>query len=331
MRIAIDIMGGDKGPREIISGAFWAAHELDAGIVLVGEKEVIEAELRHQPAGLRKNVDIEPASDWIRMGEPAAVTTRRKKGASINVAVNLVRQGKVDAIVSAGNTGATVCAASLRLGLLEGIERPGIAIIFPTLVGPCVLMDVGANIDAKPAHLVQYAFMGDIYCRYILGKKNPRIGVLSVGEEEGKGSTSSREVYNLLNKTNLNFIGNVEGDHLCYGESDVIVTNGFVGNVVLKVAEGLVETLGELLRRKLRSSVRSKIGALFSLPAFRSLQKELSHAEFGGAPLLGVNGICIIAHGSSSKLAIKNAIKVAVEFVEHQVNKHIVEAVKEFL
>ncbi len=327
MKIAVDAMGGDHAPRAVVEGAVWAARELGVEIVLVGETGAVEAELKRQPrAGL--NIRLEHAPEWITMEEKAALTVRKKRKASINVAVELMKRRQVDALVSAGNTGAVVCSATLGVGLLENVERPGIAIAYPTLKGVSVMLDVGANVEIKSSHLVQYAVMGDIYSRHILGKKKPRIGLLSVGEEETKGNAAYREAFNLLRQTGLNFIGNIEGNHLFLGESDVVVTDGFVGNVVLKVSEGLVETLSELLRRKLKLSLRAKIGALLSMPAFKSLKKELSHAEFGGAPLLGIDGICIIAHGASSNLAIKNAIKVASEFVRHQVNQRIVQALK---
>ena len=263
------------------------------------------------------------------MHEQPVVAIRKKRDSSISVAVELIKEGKADAVVSAGNTGAVVVATTLRLRLLEGIERPGIAIAFPTQKGVSLMIDVGANIDPKPVHMLQYALMGDVYARDILGKVKPTIGLLNVGEEETKGTDFMKQIHSLLSHTHLNFIGNVEGREIFEGACDVIVCDGFVGNVVLKVSEGLAVTIAHMLKRQLKRSAMTRLGAFLSAAAFRELKREIDYAEYGGAPLLGVDGICIICHGSSSAKAIKNAIRVAGEFISHKVNKEITEAVKE--
>lgn len=328
MRIAIDAMGGDNAPRIVIDGAVDAARDNGFEIVLVGDKDAIEKELaRHRP--YPANITIHHASEVVEMHEPPAVSIRKKKDSSINVMVNLAKENQVDAIVSAGNTGAVVCAATLGLRPIEGVERSGIAVVIPTLKGGTLLIDVGANIDAKPKHLLQYGIMGHVYSKYILGRKNPRIGLLNIGEEESKGTEFVKETYKLLEQSPLNFIGNVEGRDIFAGKCDVTVCDGFIGNVVLKVSEGMAETIGELLRCELNKGFFTKIGAFLSKPAFRSLKKEIDYSEYGGAPLLGIDGICIIAHGGSTPKAIKNAIRAAGQYVVHHVNKHIMDAVSE--
>ena len=328
MRIAIDAMGGDNAPRIVIDGAVDAARDNSFEIVLVGDKDAIEKELaRHRP--YPANIKVHHARETIEMHEPPAISIRKKKDSSINVMVNLAKENQVDAIVSAGNTGAVVCAATLGMRTIEGVERPGIAVVIPTLKGATLLIDVGANIDAKPKHLLQYGIMGHVYSKYILGKKNPRIGLLNIGEEESKGTEFLKEAYKLLEQSNLNFIGNSEGRDIFTGKCDVTVCDGFIGNVVLKVSESLTETIGELLRRELNKGFLTRVGALLSKPAFRSLKKEIDYSEYGGAPLLGIDGICIIAHGGSTPKAIKNAIRVAGQYVVHHVNKHIMDAINE--
>ena len=261
------------------------------------------------------------------MEEPPTVAVRKKKDSTISTAVNLVKENRVDAVVAAGNTGAVVCVTTLSLKLLKGVERPGIAVTVPTLKEVSVLIDVGANIDPKPIHLLQYGVMGDVYSRFILDKKSPKVGLLNVGEEEWKGTEFVRETHKLLGESRLQFIGNVEGSDLFTGSCDVIVCDGFVGNVALKVSEGLAEAMGKLLRKGLTETLLTKLGAFLSRSALSSLRRDIDYAEYGGAPLLGIDGICIICHGSSSPKAIKNAIKVAVKFIEHQVNQHIVKAI----
>ncbi|MBI3991573.1 MAG: phosphate acyltransferase PlsX [Candidatus Omnitrophica bacterium] len=326
MKIAIDGMGGDNAPAAIVEGVVHAAKEFDSELIIVGQRKAIEAELKKYP-NYPSNITTCHASEIVHMHDSPAVSIRKKKDSSISVAVRLAEEGKVNAIVSAGNTGAVVCATTLQLGVLPGVERPGIAVVFPTLTGVSLLIDVGANIDAKPDHLLQYAIMGTVYSRDILGKASPSVGLLNIGEEESKGTNFVKESYKLLSTSNLNFVGNVEGRGIFNGSTDVVVCDGFIGNVVLKVSEGLADNLSSLLKRQLTKSIWTKLGALLSKPAFVALKKETDYSEYGGAPLLGVNGICIISHGSSSGKAIKNAIRVAKEFVEKKVNQHIMDGV----
>lgn len=324
MRIAIDAMGGDRAPQVVVEGTLLAARETDAELVLVGDEKRVRHEI--QKAGpVPGNVSVYPAESVIGFDEPAVQSVRRKKDASICVAADLVKAGKADAIVTAGHTGAAVAATTLKLRLLQGIERPGIGIAFPTLNDASFLIDVGANIEVKPIHLYQYAVMGDVYLRHILGKKNPTIGVLNVGEEDSKGTEHIREAHRLLERSRLNFIGNVEGRDIFTGKVDVIVCDGFVGNVVLKVAESITDVIGTLLKKELKKNYMTILGAVLSKSAFNSLKRKVDYAEYGGVPLLGIDGTCIISHGSSSPKAIKNAIRVAGEFVRRQINRHILQ------
>ncbi len=326
MRIAVDAMGGDNAPYVSIEGALMAAKDFGYDIVLVGDNTAIQQELFKKGVSAPKNISVCHASEVIGMDEPAAISVRRKRDSSINVGARLLRDSKVDAFVSAGNTGAVVCAVALRMGLLKGVHRPGISMIYPTLKDLCVLIDVGANINPKPEHLLQYAIMGDVLQRYLLNKKVVKVGLLNVGEEDAKGTDFIKDTHRLLNSSALKFIGNVEGGDIYTGDYDVIVCDGFVGNVVLKVSESLAHTLTIFLKRKLKEGIITQIGALLSMPAFKALKKEIDYSEYGGAPLLGVNGITIIGHGSSSEKAIKNAIREAAEFVSLKVNQHIMDA-----
>ncbi len=324
MRIIVDAMGSDNSPKVEVEGCVQAVGEFGCDIMLVGDRTKIEEELARCGAN-GSNISIEHAASVIEMREPAALSVRRKRDSSIVVALELLKSGKGDAFISAGNTGAVVCAATLSLRLLPGIERPGIAIIMPSLTGTSVIIDVGANIDPKPLHLLQYGIMADAYSRYILGKENPAIGLLNVGEEESKGTGFLKETHTLLGESKLNFIGNVEGRDIYAGKADVIICDGYVGNVILKVSESVAWTIVELLKREIKNDIIASLGAVLSGSAFNELKKKMDYSEYGGAPLLGVDGRCIICHGSSSAKAIKNAIRVAAEFVERDVNKHILE------
>ncbi|MFH0732228.1 MAG: phosphate acyltransferase PlsX [Candidatus Omnitrophota bacterium] len=327
MRIAVDGMGGDKAPAVVVEGAVLAAKEFGYDIILVGNNELIQKEL-FKKKSVPKNISVYHAPEAIGMDEPAATSIRRKRNSSISIGADLLKGKKVDAFVSAGNTGAVVCAVTLKVGLLEGVLRPGIAIIYPTLKDLSVLIDVGANIDTKPEHLLQYAIMGNMLQQYMLGKERPRIGLLNIGEEESKGTDFIKRTHTLLNESPLDFIGNVEGGNIYTGECDVIVCDGFLGNVVLKVSESLAQTMTIFIKRKLKMNLITKLGALLSMPAFRALKKEIDYSEYGGAPLLGVDGVCIIGHGRSSAKAIKNAIREAGQFYTLQINEHIVAAIK---
>ena len=264
------------------------------------------------------------------MAEPATTSIRKKKDSSMTVCVELVKSGGADAMMSAGNTGAVVCAAVFKLGLLPGVERPGIAIVFPTLKGPGMIIDAGANIDPKPQHLLQYGLMADAYSKKILGKENPTIGLLNIGEEENKGTDFVKETHKLLNESRINFIGNVEGRDIWNGRSDVIVCDGFLGNVVLKVSESVAFTIVEFLKTELKKSFMARLSVLLAKSAFKAFKNKIDYAEYGGAPLLGVNGAVIISHGSSNKKAIKNAIRVAAEFKEKDVNRLIMEEIEKW-
>jgi len=327
MRIAVDAMGGDSAPEVVVEGAIVAVKEYSVDVALVGDEVRLKSLLdKFRYSG--NNISILHAREVIEMSESAATSVRRKRNSSIVVGLNLVKEGKADAFFSAGNTGAVVCAAVLSLGLLPGIERPGIAIVAPNLKkSTSLVIDVGANIDPKPSQLLQYGIMGAVYSRHILNKSNPSVGLLNIGEEEAKGTDFVRETHELLEKSSLNFIGNVEGKDIFSGDCDVIVCDGFVGNVVLKVSESAVETIFVLLKRYLLNSILGKMGLVFMIPSFKRLKKDLDYAEYGGAPLLGVNGIVIIGHGRSNAKAVKNAIRVAKEEVERQFNEKVQEAI----
>lgn len=326
MKIVVDAMGGDYAPGVVIEGTLAAVKEYDVEVILVGDQPKIEALLKkaHYTGG---RITVQHATEVIGMSESAALSVRRKRQSSIVVGVNLVKEGKASAFFSAGNTGAVVCAGTLGLGLLPGVERPGIALVTPTLKGVSLVIDVGANIDPKPMQLLQYGIMGSVYCKDILNKVNPSVGLLNIGEEEAKGTGLMRETYELLEKSKLNFIGNVEGKDLFSGKCDLIVCDGFVGNVALKVSESAAEAMQTFLKRHLLSNIFGKIGLIFMLPSLKRFKKELDYAEYGGAPLLGVNGVVIIGHGRSNKKAIKNAIRVAKEEVERNVNAEILEGI----
>ncbi len=327
MRIAVDGMGGDNAPQAIVAGAVEAAREHDFRIVLVGDQNLLRSELeKHKDPP--KSITIHHAGSFVRMDESASASIRKKKDSSVAICVDLAKEGVVDAVVTAGHTGAAVVACTLKLRLLEGIERPGIGIVLPTLGTPSFLIDVGANIDTKPSHLYQYAIMGDVYFRYIMRKNRPSVGILNIGEEETKGTEYVKEAHQLLNKSKLHFLGNVEGRDIFNGKVDIVVCDGFVGNVVLKVSESIADVIGKLLKAELKRNVMTMIGAALAKPAFDALRKEVDYSEYGGAPLLGIDGTCIISHGSSNARAIKNAIRVASEFVKYEINQHILEAVR---
>ena len=329
MKIIVDAMGGDHAPEVVIEGTVEAVKEYNIEVVLVGNQDIVEPILKKFKYD-KKLISVHHAFETIEMHEPAATSVRRKRDSSIVAGLNLVRDGQGDAFFSAGNTGAVVCAATLSLRMLSTIERPGIAIIFPTLKGTSMVIDVGANIDPKPIQMLQYGIMADLYCKHILGKSNPKVGLLNVGEEETKGTDFVKETFELLEKSHINFIGNVEGKEIFSGECDVIVCDGFVGNVVLKVSESLAEALQIFLKRHILNSFKGKIGALLLKDNFRHFKKEIDYSEYGGAPLLGVDGVVLIGHGRSNAKAIKNAIRAAKEEVDRKFNEKIVEALSDF-
>jgi glycerol-3-phosphate acyltransferase PlsX len=326
MKIIVDAMGGDYAPEVVIRGAIAAVKEYGVEVVLVGDETRVKALLAKEKFDSRL-LSVYPAQEVIAMHEPAANSVRRKMNSSIVLGLKLVRDGQGDAFFSAGNTGAVVCAATLTLGLLPGVERPGIGTVMPTLKGISFIIDVGANIDPKPLHLVQYGIMANAYAQYILNKSNPSIGLLNVGEEEGKGTDFLKETHELISKCRLNFIGNVEGKHLFSGDCDVIVCDGFVGNVALKVSESLAEAMQKFLKRHILSNPLGLLGAFLLRPSLRKFKQDIDYSEYGGAPLLGVNGVVIIGHGRSNAHAIKNAIRVAKKEVENRFNEKILEAI----
>jgi phosphate acyltransferase len=326
--IALDAMGGDHAPACVVDGAVMAAAEYPHRLVLVGRTEQIEPELRRHglPPGGNERISVQDARDVIEMDEPAVVAIRHKKHSSIRVACQLVREGQAQGVVSAGNTGAVMVTAKVVMGTLHGVERPAVVAVLPNLRGRSVWLDVGANIDPRPEHLMQFALMGEVYAREILGVREPRVGVLSVGEEESKGNTTTKEVLRQLRASHLNFIGNIEGRDIFNGNADVIVSDGFTGNVSLKAIESVAEMLAVLLRQELSSTWLSRLGALLARGAFRSFRKKVDYAEYGGMPLLGVKGCAIICHGRSNAKAIKNAVRVAGEVIEHRVANRIHDA-----
>ncbi|HEV2617338.1 MAG TPA: phosphate acyltransferase PlsX [Candidatus Acidoferrales bacterium] len=321
--IALDAMGGDHAPRAEVEGAVLAARQYGVRIVLVGIEPKVRAELnRHSHRGL--SIDIVNATEVITMEDSPSHAFRKKRDSSVHVGAKMVRNGQADALVSAGNTGAVMAIARFVLGQLPSVDRPALAAAFPTAKGnPAVLLDVGANVDSKPEQLEQFAIMGEIYHRTIFGTRRPRVAILSIGEEEMKGNELTREASNRLKQTGLNFTGNVEGKDFFKGNVDVIVCDGFIGNIVLKISEGLVEHVGGMLKKALKSSVSAQVGYVLSRHAFGEFRKKIDYSEYGGVPLLGVRGITVIGHGRSNSNAIKNAIRVANELCRAKVNEKI--------
>lgn len=324
MRIVVDAMGGDGAPAVEVEGVAEALRdELDAEIVLVGDEARIRPLLEEHGLAQEPRLFVEHAPDVIEMGEDPARQVRRMKGASISVATRMLKEGRADGLVSAGNTGAVVASSLLTLGRIQGVRRPGIATFLPSPTGGAVLLDVGANSDCTPQHLLQFGVMGSIYAKRVMGRENPKVGLLNIGEESSKGNKLMQTTYPLLEASHLNFVGNIEGRDVFHGGADVVVCDGFVGNVVLKFSESVIHLITKLIREEIGNDLRNRLGALLMRPVFRSLSRQLNYEEYGGAPLLGVNGVVIIAHGSSTAKAIKNAIHVAIRFVQEQINDHI--------
>ena len=322
--IALDAMGSDRAPKPEVEGAIQAARHYGVRVVLVGREAQIRAELDRHPTALHLPLEILHAEEVITMEDKAAQAVRAKRDSSMRVGIRLVRDAVASGFVTAGNTGAAMATAKMVLGALPGVDRPALAAVFPTALGTAaVLLDVGANVDCTPENLEQFAVMGEIYSRSIFGLRRPRVGLLSIGEEEGKGNELTREAFRLLKALPLNFIGNVEGRDLYNGQVDVIVADGFVGNVALKISEGVATLVRYVLKESLRSTITRQVGYLLSRSAFADFKKRLDYSEYGGAPLLGLKGVCIIGHGSSNANAIKNAIRVAAEFSERNINAKI--------
>lgn len=322
MKIAVDAMGGDHGPAVVVEGAVAAVRESGASVILVGDRAAIEVEMARLGA-THLDLEIRHASQVVGMAESPSQALRRKRDSSLRVAAELVRDGKASAFISAGNTGAALAISMFVIGLLRGVDRPAIAAVLPNLKRFTVLLDAGANVNPKPWHLFQFALMGHVYARDILGIERPRVGLLSVGEEEGKGNDLTREAYEQLKESSLNFVGNVEGRDIYNGTCDVVVTDGFTGNVALKISESLAEMLGAMINEELARDLRSKLGAALALPAFRRFRKRVDYTEMGGAPLLGIDGAAIVCHGASPVKAIKNAVRVAAEWARAGLNEHI--------
>jgi len=337
--IALDAMGSDRAPKPEIEGAIHAARNYGVRVLLIGPEPVVRAELDRHPTASRLPIEIVHASEVITMEDKAVQAVRAKRDSSMRVGLRLVREGRAAGFVTAGNTGAAMASAKMVLGALPGVDRPALAAVFPTAPGTAaILLDVGANVDCKPHNLEQFAVMGEIYFRAMFGgskfgdrssrsgfgaAKSPRVGLLSIGEEETKGNELTRESFQLLKRLPLNFVGNVEGRDLFNGHVDVIVADGFVGNVALKISEGVANLVRTVLKESLRSTITRQVGYMLSRSAFSDFKKRIDHTEYGGAPLLGLKGVCIITHGSSNANAIKNAVRVAAEFAERRINRSI--------
>ena len=322
--IALDAMGSDRAPKPEVEGAIQAARRFGIQVTLVGPEERLRAEFLRHPFSRSLPISIVHASEVITMDDKAVQAVRAKRDSSMRVGLRLVREGKADAFITAGNTGAAMATAKMVLGGLPGVDRPALVAIIPTALRTVTaLLDVGANVDCKPHNLEQFAMMGEIYFRSMFGTARPRVGLLSIGEEEGKGNELTRESFQLLKQLPLNFIGNVEGRDIYNGKVDVIVADGFVGNVALKTSEGVVNLVRATLKETLAETITRQVGYLLSRSAFSDFKKRLDHTEYGGAPLLGVKGACFSTHGSSNANAIKNAVRVASEFVERKITANI--------
>ncbi len=322
--IAVDAMGGDHAPKSEVEGAIKAVTSLPVKVILVGKEDVLKHELALHPQAQGLPIKIHHASEVVTMEDSAAKSFRGKKDSSIRVACRMQRDGEVHGVVSAGNTGACMATAKMVQGMIRGVDRPALASALPTATGkPVVLVDVGANVDSSPQMLAQFAVMGEIYSRIIFRNSSPRVGILSIGEEEHKGNELTRAATVLIKALPINFIGNVEGRDIYTGDVDVVVCDGFIGNVALKVSEGLVDMIKNMLQESLAETVTRKIGYVLSRAAYRDFRKRVDYSEYGGAPLLGIKGVNIICHGRSNSNAIKNAIRVAAEFAEGKMNEKI--------
>jgi glycerol-3-phosphate acyltransferase PlsX len=328
--IVLDAMGSEKAPDCEVRGAILACRQFDVAVQLVGPEQILAPALKQALRGQRLSIEVVHASEWIAMDDKAAQAVRSKRDSTMRVGLKRVREGRAAGFFTAGNTGAAMATAKMVLGMLSGVHRPALATILPTTTGsPSLLLDVGANVDSDPENLVQFAIMGHMYARNVLRIPNPRVGLLSIGEEDSKGNTLTRDTLPLLRQLqNINFVGNKEGRDLFNGCCDVAVCDGFVGNVALKTSEGVAKLVSVSLRKSLKSTVTSQVGALLSRKAFGEFKKSLDYSEYGGAPLLGVQGVCIVGHGSSNERAIMNGIRVAAEFAHAEVNSGIEAAIR---
>lgn len=330
MKIALDAMGGDHGPGPIVEGAIQAAAESNVEIVLVGNEPQVREQLRRLNCA-DPRLTVRHAPQVVEMHESPAQVARRKRDSSVWIATELVKTGEAQAVISAGNTGASMVAAFFVLELTKGVERPSIATALPTLTGHAVMLDVGANVDCTPQHLEQFGLMGNEYAKHLLNKPSPRVGLLSIGEEDTKGNEVTKEAFKLLKSSPINFIGNVEGREVYSGEADVVVCDGFIGNVALKISEGVADTIKKLLLKEISGSFWGRLAYPLIAAPLLNLKRKIDYAEFGGAPLLGVNGICMICHGRSSAKAIKNAIRRAKALAESRLNELIRQDIEESL
>ncbi len=326
--IALDAVGGDHGPVPCIEGAFQALKEVDVDIILVGDETVLKQESERLGC-IDPRLTIRHAPQVVEMHESPAAVARKKRGSSIWVATELAKNGQADAVVSPGNTGASMVAAFFVFGLVKGVERPAIATSLPTLSGQAVMLDVGANVDCTAKHLEQFALMGNEYGKHLLGKPNPRVGLLSIGEEDSKGNEVTKEAFKLLKASPMNFVGNIEGRDVYSGMADIIVCDGFIGNVALKISEGVAEMIKKLLLKEISGSFRGRLAYPLLAGPLANLKRKIDYAEFGGAPLLGVNGTTMICHGRSSAKAIKNAIRRAKGMAEGRVHELIQRDIEE--
>lgn len=328
MKIAVDAMGGDHAPEMVVRGALEAASELGMDITLVGHRDAISNELGENQE--RAPIGVHHCEEVVHMDEKPLKAIRRKKDSSISVAFDLIKRGEVDAVVSAGNSGATLAAGILKLGKVEGVERPALAGIFPAEKSNVILIDVGANVDCRPVHLFQFGIMAHAFATSCLGMDDPKIGLLSIGEEGGKGNEQVRLAHDLFKASPLNFVGNVEGRDIFTGEIQIIVCDGFVGNVALKLSEGMAEAITKMLKEEMMGSFAGKAGLLFGHGPFQRVRKKLDYEEYGGAPILGINGIGIVCHGSSSARAIKSAVRMAASYVKKNIHERLTVQMAEF-
>lgn len=328
MKIVVDAMGGDHAPEAIVEGAVMAAKEYGTEIILTGLSDRIAEELKKHGDPSEHSIQVRHADEVVEMSDIPGKVLRSKKKSSMKIGLDLLKSGEAKAFVSAGNTGAVLAYSTIILRPLKGVDRPAIAIQLPTLRGTSILLDAGANVDCKAFQLFQFAIMGHVYAKSILGQDTPSVGLLSIGEEASKGNEITKEVFQMLEKSHINFTGNVEANEVYRGNADVIICDGFTGNIALKISESLAEMIEHRLKNLFQSSMKSKIGYLLLKSNFAEFKKSVDYSETGGAPLLGINGVCIIAHGSSSAKAIKNAIKRAKELIDKKINEHIQEDIE---
>lgn len=323
MRVALDAMGGDYAPSVTVEGAVETVDEHeDIDVILIGDEAVIRKQLGNKRYNANR-VSLRHASQVVEMHDSPTSAMRKKKDSSIRIGIDLVKSGEADAFVSAGHSGVVMATSLLVLGTSREVDRPAIATIMPTLKDTFVLLDAGANVDCKPENLLQFALMGNTYCRLVLGKPEPKVALLSIGEEDTKGNELTKIAFKLIKGTQLNFIGNIEGKDIFTGKADVVVCDGFIGNIALKISEGLAETILKMLKREITSGSTGRIGYLMMKPAIRNFKKKTDYDEYGGAPLLGINGTCIISHGRSTSKAIKNALRVAADYAAKKVYEAI--------